>query len=313
MKKIIHTLTFLGLTVASLAQAPQKVSFQAVIRNSSNALVVSSTVSIMISITKDSANGSIVYNELQKTTTSAAGLVSFAIGTGSAVSGSFSTINWGKGSYYMKTSTDPNGGTNYTIVGSSQLLSVPYALYAANGNASGNNVGDIQYWDGSKWTILPLGGNGSTLTVCNGSLHWGACSVGYSVPAVTSTSVVAPVLRVPGYAYGNVTSNGGSALTAKGYCWSTLTNPTITNSYATSALGTTDTGSFQTYFTGLYSNTTYYARAFATNSVGTSYGQQLSFNTGSLSTDSLPLVKTLSATAPYYSGVNHVYPATLIL
>ncbi len=114
------------------AQAPQKMSFQAVIRNASNAVVSRSNVGIRISILQGSTTGTIVYAETQTATTNFNGLISLQIGTGTLVTGNFSLIDWAKGPYFIKTETDPNGGTDYAIVGSSELLSVPYALFALN-------------------------------------------------------------------------------------------------------------------------------------------------------------------------------------
>ena len=133
MKNTLILFTFLILSASSFAQAPQKMSYQAVIRNSSGALVNSTTVGMKISIIQGSIAGTIVYSETQSTTTNANGLASLEIGSGVVISGSFSSINWAAGPFFIKTQTDPTGGTNYTITGSSQLMSVPYALFSANG------------------------------------------------------------------------------------------------------------------------------------------------------------------------------------
>jgi hypothetical protein len=130
MKKIFTLLTAVLLSAFVFAQSPQKMSYQAVIRNASNNLVTSATIGMRISILQGSANGISVYVEKQTTSTNTNGLVSIEMGSGSVLSGAFTTIDWANGPYFIKTETDPTGGANYTITGTSQLLSVPYALHA---------------------------------------------------------------------------------------------------------------------------------------------------------------------------------------
>ncbi len=127
-----------ALTLTVNAQSPQKMSYQAVVRNSSGALVANQAVGMKISILQGSATGTVVFSETYSPNpqTNANGLVTVEIGSGITVIGTFSGINWASGPFFLKTETDPGGGTNYTITGTSQLLSVPYALYAktaANG------------------------------------------------------------------------------------------------------------------------------------------------------------------------------------
>jgi hypothetical protein len=128
---LIITLVCLLIGTSIFAQAPQKMSYQAVIRNTSGALVTSTSVGMKISILQGTLAGTVVYAETQTAITNANGLVSLEIGAGTVVTGTFAGINWGNGPYFIKTQTDPTGGTNYTIVGSTQLLSVPYALYTS--------------------------------------------------------------------------------------------------------------------------------------------------------------------------------------
>jgi len=130
MKKIFTIVAVTLLTASVFAQTPNKMSYQAVIRDNSNALVTNQIVGMQISILQGSANGTAVYAETQTPTTNTNGLVSLEIGGGTVVSGNFATINWANGPYFIKTETDPAGGTNYTITGTSQLLSVPFAMYA---------------------------------------------------------------------------------------------------------------------------------------------------------------------------------------
>jgi hypothetical protein len=131
-----ETATFNTATCAwviSGPQAPQKMSYQAVIRNSNDSLLISTPVSMRISLVQGAPSGTIVFSETQAATSNANGLVSLQIGMGTAVSGTFACIDWAAGPYYVKTETDLTGGTNYTIISSNELMSVPYALFSANG------------------------------------------------------------------------------------------------------------------------------------------------------------------------------------
>jgi hypothetical protein len=143
MKKLSLVFTAIIVTTFAMAQAPEKMSYQAVVRNAANALVTNQTVGIRISLLQGSASGTAVYVETQTPTSNANGLVSIEIGTGSVVSGTFSTIDWSSNTYYVKTEIDPAGGTNYTITGTSQLLSVPYALYAKSAGTTNIAAGGI--------------------------------------------------------------------------------------------------------------------------------------------------------------------------
>ena len=130
MKRIVTLLTALVLTATAIAQTPNSMSYQAVVRDANNALVSNQAVGVQISILQGSATGIAVYVETQTPTSNANGLISLEIGKGTLVSGDFSTIDWGNGPFFIQTETDPTGGTNYSITGTSQLLSVPYALHA---------------------------------------------------------------------------------------------------------------------------------------------------------------------------------------
>lgn len=133
MKKLYTLFLSSLLSISAFAQAPEKMSYQAVVRDAGNNLVASSSVGMQISILQGSPSGTAVYVETQTPTSNTNGLVTVEIGGGTLVSGDFSTIDWANGPYYIQTETDPTGGTSYTITGTSQLLSVPYALHAANG------------------------------------------------------------------------------------------------------------------------------------------------------------------------------------
>jgi uncharacterized protein (TIGR02145 family) len=130
MKKTLSTLVVLMVTATLFAQIPQRMTYQAVVRDTNDNLLTVHGVSMQISILQGSDTGTAVFVERHFPTTNTNGLVTLEIGDGTLVSGSFASIDWADGPYFIKTETDPTGGTSYTITGTSQLLSVPYALHA---------------------------------------------------------------------------------------------------------------------------------------------------------------------------------------
>ena len=130
MIRILSTFLFLFLAINLVAQVPQSMSYQAVIRNGSNSLVQEGAVGVRISILQGTPAGTEVYQETHLATTNVNGLLTMEIGMGTAVVGSFPSIPWENGPYYIQSEVDPAGGTNYTITTTSQLLAVPYALHA---------------------------------------------------------------------------------------------------------------------------------------------------------------------------------------
>lgn len=157
MKKIISLYSLLLTVSFGFAQSPNTMSYQAIIRNSSNLLISNSTIGMQISIIQGSVSGAEVYKETHSPTTNSNGLVGVEIGGGTIVSGNFATIDWSNGPYFVKTETDPNGGTSYTVTGTTQLLSVPYALHARSTDSWTVN-GDTSF---SKKKVL-IGANSSS-------------------------------------------------------------------------------------------------------------------------------------------------------
>lgn len=129
MKKLLLLSAFF-ISLLTFAQVPQGISYQAIALNSSGTPVVSSNVRVKLSVLDVSATGSVIYSETHLKTTNAQGLFNLTIGQGTIVSGVFNTINWGTNSKFLKVEMDAAGGTTYVIVGTTQLLSVPYALAA---------------------------------------------------------------------------------------------------------------------------------------------------------------------------------------
>lgn len=154
---------------------------------------------------------------------------------------------------------------------------------------TGNAAGDMQYWNGTQWVILPAGATGLTLTMCNGVPTWGPCSGGGVNPTVVTGSI-SNVSATTATAGGNVTADGGATVTVRGVCYSTSLSPTLADSVVNASNG--GTGSFSVSLTNLASSTLYHARAFATNSAGTSYGADSTFSTVAVT---LPTVTTNAA------------------
>ena len=132
--KYIISIYFLFFTIYAGAQVPQRMSYQAVIRNANNTLLSQQMIGVRISILQTDTAGPAVYIETHYTKTNLNGLMTLQIGGGLKFLGDFESINWSTGRYFVKTETDPDGGFDYRITGYSELLSVPYALYSANSN-----------------------------------------------------------------------------------------------------------------------------------------------------------------------------------
>lgn len=144
MKRLIIIFAAILFIMPIWSQSPDKMSYQAIVRNNNAQLITGTQVSMQISILQSSASGTPVYVETHMPTTNSSGLVSLEIGSGTAVSGNFSSIDWAAGPYFIKTETDPTGGNNYSITGINQLLSVPYAL---NAKSADSIVGGISETD----------------------------------------------------------------------------------------------------------------------------------------------------------------------
>lgn len=186
-----YSLFLVALFTANLfAQVPQKMSYQAIIRNSDNALITNHEVGMRVSILQGSATGTPVYVETQTTMTNANGLASIEIGGGVVVTGSFEDIEWSSGLYFIKTETDPTGGTSYTIAGTSQLLSVPYALHAKTAaTADYNSLSNLPVLNTSNWNTAYSWGNHATAGyLTSGSEGDGV--IGNEINNVTNTTLV---------------------------------------------------------------------------------------------------------------------------
>ena len=169
MKKFYFLSCFILIALSGFSQSPQKFNYQAVCRNNTGGIIASQPVSLRMTIHDLTATGTVLYQETHAATTNTFGLVNISVGGGTVVSGTFATIPWGIGEKYMEVELDPAGGTTYTSIGTPQLLSVPYALYAdqsgtpgptgptgATGPTGGTGV------DGATGAVGPTGADGAT-------------------------------------------------------------------------------------------------------------------------------------------------------
>lgn len=404
IKKLTGIVLFFCLLLNAniFAQVPQGIPYQAIARNAAGTALVSQGISLRFSIHDLTATGTVVYKEAHSVTTNAFGLFSITIGQGTAITGTFGGINWGTGSKFTEVEIDITGGSNFISMGSQQMLSVPYALYAGKstttepveigpkhyiGESYGGGIVFFVYNNGQSGLIatdgdmlgvwgqnansfarangvggglkntsiiigaqVPGDNNIYAATHCNSysinlpgitygdwylpskyelnllylqkavvgnfsnNAYWSSTELDaqyawgqnffdggqftflknnfYSIrpirafygndvrmllPASITTTAVSAITTTSATSGGNISSDGGQTVTARGVCWSTSSNPTT--ALSTKTTNGTGTGSFTSSITGLTSNTTYYVRAYATTSVSTVYGNEISFTT----------------------------------
>lgn len=268
----------LCIAIASLiqlqAQAPQGFNYQATVRNSSGDLIVNTNVYFKFNVIQGSQTAVPIFTETHYVSTDDLGQVNLIIGQGTANTGTFSALDWSLGSYYL--GIELNTGSGYVAMGTTQLLSVPYALYAENTGSSSNslpngqNTGDILVWNGSSWEVSSNQSSGAIPTVStNTGLQYGA-TVAYSG--------------------GTIQSDNGYSITAKGLVWSLDPDPLVSlNTKTNEGPGAQN---FSSTMISLSPISNYYYRAYATNSRGTAYGNTYNFTTE----DQLPVVTTFEVT-----------------
>ena len=135
----------MAFAMASFAQSPESFNYQAVARNASGQAIANTSISIQFKVRQGGASGTAIYSEEHLTTTNAMGLFNLAVGDGINPSMNFGDIDWASGPYFLEVLLDATGGSNYTSIGTSQLLSVPFALYAANGSKWMESQNGITY------------------------------------------------------------------------------------------------------------------------------------------------------------------------
>ena len=158
MKKLLSLLLFACFFLTIKAQAPEAFGYQAVLRDQTGAVIANEEVDVRIEILTPDENGSVVYSELFVKKTDKSGFLSLQIGTGATVQ-KFSDINWGSGKHYLRMKFRPVNASNYIELGTTQLLSVPYALYTAKSGEKRNlNLsGNVLSIEGGNSVTLPSG------------------------------------------------------------------------------------------------------------------------------------------------------------
>jgi len=276
-------------SVTAYAQPPQKMTYQAVVRDAQNNLIVNRQIGIRISIVRNSLNGTPVYIETHSAITNHNGLFTISVGDGLPNPGSrMEDIDWSSHDFFIQSEIDLNGGSNYTLNGGQQLVSVPYAFYCGtadynqliNRPPSGTNTGDILYWDAAdtSWHIIPVGSAGQVLTLNpNGVPQWYSTVFNQSAPPTITTDTVYDITGYTLKVVATIINSGTTGIISSGVCWSASNpNPSIGNNLTVDG---SSTGSFISNVSGLSSSTVYYVRAYATNSIGTSYGNVITITT----------------------------------
>ena len=163
MKKACFILGFLLMGYWCFAQAPESFNYQAVARDANGTILSNQLVGLRISLLEGSPLGTAIYQESHSVATNDFGILTLNIGTGTLMTGNFATIEWGGDSHYIKVELDVSGGSNYVFMGTTQLVSVPYALYAKNAvnvdDADADPANELQVLTYSNDTLYLSNGN----------------------------------------------------------------------------------------------------------------------------------------------------------
>ena len=353
MKKLLQIILVLASFITIANAQPQKITYQAVVRDANNALIANTTIGIRVTLYHDSINNGAEYVETHTAITNHNALVTIEIGAGTPMmsNNTIADIDWKNHRVFLKIEIDPTGGTNYTISGIQEFLTVPYAFYAETtshvdtalyANNSGNainavratysdttlysinsnhsvyadtadynklvnkpigaNHGDILYWESSdsSWHIVPVGNIGETLTLdSNKTPHWSSNAAPTIVLPTIITDTILNITTISARATGTVSADGGSPFVFSGLCWGTTQNPTTADFHTLNGIGL---GSVSSDLLSLTMGTVYYVRAFATNSAGTAYGNELSFRTQTYPVVTTNAVSNISTYAAISGG-----------
>ena len=280
----------LCITIASLtqlqAQAPQGFNYQATVRNSSGDLIVNTNVYFKFNVIQGSQTAVPIFTETHYVPTDDLGQVNLIIGQGTATTGAFSELDWSLGSYYLGIELSINGANNYVAMGTTQLLSVPYALYAENsGNstpttpnieavlAENNSANNQQIKD----LLDPTEAQDAVTKSYVDALMTRIKDLENKINPSVQTTEVFVMSETEVNCGGNAVNIGISDLLSKGVVWSESPNPTISLSSKTNEGN--NASDFSSIITGLQKNRVYYVRAYLETSNGVVYGNERTFIT----------------------------------
>lgn len=297
---ILFSLSILNSQIAP----PQAFSFKATIVGKSGAIIASKAIGLKICIVKDYADNPIPeYTQTFTPRTNEYGQIDVLIGPNQDIEPDdpWLLIKWSDNIFFLQVWVDIKGGSNYggTPMSSTQLLSVPYALYSNLAGSAlsvdyndlknkpvGTQIGDMQYWNGTDWIMIPVGSNGQVLTLLDGVPTWGGSGEVPNQSPILMTNGISDPTPNSFITGGYILSDGGSPISQRGVCWNTTGDPKIEDSKTNDGGGP---GGFTSTVTGLTVETTYYVKAYAVNKVGTGYGNEISFTTSQIKVTGITL------------------------
>jgi hypothetical protein len=287
MKKLftLLTLAFCISNVLIAQVPPNAFNYSAVARNASGVPIANTTIGIQIGILKTSALGALQYQENHFVNTDAFGLFNLTVGAGAVQSGSMAAINWSNDNYYLKVGMDANGSTNFLTMGTTQLLSVPYALHAKTAESIiGGTTPNVYIQAGSNITITGTGTQANPYII-NAAATGTTGGTGNLVLPTITTAVATNITSNGASFAGTITNANGNQIMQRGIVYSTSPNPTINSNNITVGSGV-GTFSCVTEFNPngvsnvLNAGTIYYARAYAvTENNISAYGNEVTFTT----------------------------------
>ncbi|MBI5540121.1 MAG: hypothetical protein HY951_08685 [Bacteroidia bacterium] len=269
MRKLFFLSIFVMLSMCINAQTPQGFQYQAVIRDASGTAMVNQSVNFQISIISGSVSGTPVYIETHIGSTNAYGIVVLNIGSGTPVTGTLSAINWESASHFIKVEADPTGGTSYLDMGTTQLLSVPYALNSLKANQAVNadNATNANYATVAG-TANYVGGTGIDIT---GSVVTNTApdqTVSLTQGGSTTISGTYPNFTISS-TDNNTTYNAGTGINVTG---TTISNTAPDQTITLSQSGaTTVTGTYPNFTISSTDNNTTYTAGSGLSLTGTTF------------------------------------------